>query len=233
VTSYSFLQPRVYILRNVFTKYSPKSKHLQATYVYWTVQHGDSWRIKDQLDVTYYFISLLMCSTCFGHLYIHHEELATMLLNYHIGHFVLGLLFVGDLVRLGLSSTCVAGFSLQHRYYSNPNKIVSDIKLVFYSSTIYKKCLLIFGSFIVLLQSQPFLMLYHKTSHSIKFIGYIIIFSTTDFGLSYCLIIFLWSSDPSYIHTDDAKQFCANYIIIYFVSYLSGDDFLLSRNVLH
>ena len=26
-----------------------------------------SWRIKDQLDVTCYFISLLMCSTCFGH----------------------------------------------------------------------------------------------------------------------------------------------------------------------
>ena len=25
------------------------------------------WRIKDQLDVTSYFISLLMCSTCFGH----------------------------------------------------------------------------------------------------------------------------------------------------------------------
>ena len=26
-----------------------------------------SWRIKDQLVVTCYFISLLMCSTCFGH----------------------------------------------------------------------------------------------------------------------------------------------------------------------
>jgi len=26
-----------------------------------------SWRIKDKLDVTCYFISLLMCSTCFGH----------------------------------------------------------------------------------------------------------------------------------------------------------------------
>jgi len=29
-----------------------------------------SWRIKDQLDVTCYFISLLMCSTCFRHSYI-------------------------------------------------------------------------------------------------------------------------------------------------------------------
>jgi len=36
-------------------------------YVYWTVHHCDSWRIKDQLYVTCYFISLLMCSTCFGH----------------------------------------------------------------------------------------------------------------------------------------------------------------------
>ena len=26
-----------------------------------------SWRMKDQLDVTCYFISLVMCSTCFGH----------------------------------------------------------------------------------------------------------------------------------------------------------------------
>ena len=90
----------------------------------------------------------------------------TVLLNYPIGHFVLG-------------SLCVAGFSLQHRHCSNPaapnlqhttnreqndrcgnsttqsqapddgyiyirtcwihkkwNKIASDIKLVFYSSTI-------------------------------------------------------------------------------------------------
>ena len=31
------------------------------------MHHCDSWRIKDQLDVTCYFISLLMCSTCFGH----------------------------------------------------------------------------------------------------------------------------------------------------------------------
>ena len=35
--------------------------------VYWTVHHCNSRRMKDQLDVTCYFISLLMCSTCFGH----------------------------------------------------------------------------------------------------------------------------------------------------------------------
>ena len=35
-----------------------------------------------------------------------------MLLNYHIRRFVLSSLCVGDLVRLGLSSARVAGFSL-------------------------------------------------------------------------------------------------------------------------
>ena len=35
--------------------------------VYWTMHHCNSWRMKDQLDVTCYFISLLMCSTRFGH----------------------------------------------------------------------------------------------------------------------------------------------------------------------
>ena len=50
--------------------------------------YSSSWRMKDQLDVTCYFISFLMCSTCFGHSYIHHQELATVLLNYHIGCLV-------------------------------------------------------------------------------------------------------------------------------------------------
>ena len=36
-----------------------------------------------------------MCSTCFGHLYIHHQELATILLNYHIGRIILGSMCVG------------------------------------------------------------------------------------------------------------------------------------------
>ena len=64
---------------------------------------------KDQLDVTCYFISLLMCSTCFGHHYIHHQELATILLNYHIGRIVLGSMCVGVSVWLGWSGIRVAG----------------------------------------------------------------------------------------------------------------------------
>jgi len=49
---------------------------------------------------------------------------------------------VEDLVWLSWSGICVAGWSLQHRYLSETcwvhkkwNKIASDIKLVFYSST--------------------------------------------------------------------------------------------------
>ena len=35
---------------------------------------------KNQLDATYYFIVLLLGSTCFGHYYAHHQELATVML---------------------------------------------------------------------------------------------------------------------------------------------------------
>ena len=48
--------------------------------VYWTVHHCDNWRIKNQIDATYYFIVLLIGSTCFGHYYAHHQELATIML---------------------------------------------------------------------------------------------------------------------------------------------------------
>ena len=35
---------------------------------------------KNQLDATYYFIVLLIGSTCFGHYYAHHQELMTIML---------------------------------------------------------------------------------------------------------------------------------------------------------
>jgi hypothetical protein len=53
-------------------------------------------------------------------IYIHHQELATILLNYQIGRFVLGSMCVGVSVWLGLSGVRVAGFSLQHGHHSNP-----------------------------------------------------------------------------------------------------------------
>jgi hypothetical protein len=33
---------------------------------------------KNQLDVTEWFIALIICSTCFGHFYAHHQELETI-----------------------------------------------------------------------------------------------------------------------------------------------------------
>jgi len=36
-------------------------------------------REENQLDATECFIALIICSTCFGHLYAHHQELETML----------------------------------------------------------------------------------------------------------------------------------------------------------
>ena len=35
---------------------------------------------KNELDITYYFIVLLIGSTCFGHYYAHHQELTTLML---------------------------------------------------------------------------------------------------------------------------------------------------------
>jgi hypothetical protein len=52
--------------------------------------------MKDELDVTCCFISLL----CAQH--VHHQELATVLMNYHIGSLVLSSLCVGALVWLVL-----------------------------------------------------------------------------------------------------------------------------------
>ena len=36
------------------------------------------WEEENQLDATQCFIELVICSTCFGHLYAHHQELANI-----------------------------------------------------------------------------------------------------------------------------------------------------------
>jgi len=51
---------------------------------------------KIQLDATYYFLTLMLGSTCFGHHYAHHQELTTIAFGYHIGRLVLELLLVGS-----------------------------------------------------------------------------------------------------------------------------------------
>ena len=33
---------------------------------------------KNQLDASEWFIALIICSTCFGHFYVHHQELETI-----------------------------------------------------------------------------------------------------------------------------------------------------------
>ena len=43
---------------------------------------GDMGRRK-QLDVTQCFIVLVISSTCFGHVYTHHQELSTIMLVWH------------------------------------------------------------------------------------------------------------------------------------------------------
>jgi hypothetical protein len=42
------------------------------------------WEEENQLDVTQCFVELVICSTCFGHEYAHHQEPATILLVWHV-----------------------------------------------------------------------------------------------------------------------------------------------------
>ena len=42
------------------------------------------WEEESQLDATQCFIELVTCSTCFGHVYAHHQELTTILLVWHV-----------------------------------------------------------------------------------------------------------------------------------------------------
>jgi len=48
---------------------------------------------KNQLDATEWFIALIICATCFGHLYAHHQELETILL--FLPHMVCNALVAG------------------------------------------------------------------------------------------------------------------------------------------
>jgi len=64
---------------------------------------------KIQLDATYYFIMLMLSSTCFGHHYAHHQELTTLSFGYHIGRLVLELLLVGSKVQAGWMSVRTEG----------------------------------------------------------------------------------------------------------------------------
>jgi len=76
------------------------------TFVNWSY-YCINWRIKNQLDATYYFIVLLIGSTCFGHYYARHQELATVML--------ITTLVVSFLVCCRLEDSC----GLQPGHYSS------------------------------------------------------------------------------------------------------------------
>jgi hypothetical protein len=80
-------------------------KYLQWLLFRYTEQHRYSWcmfvraslskrREENQLDATEWFIALIICSTCFGHLYAHHQELETILVL--LLHMVCGGLVAGS-----------------------------------------------------------------------------------------------------------------------------------------
>jgi hypothetical protein len=50
-------------------------------------------REENQLDATEWVIALVICSTCFGHLYAHHQELETILVL--LPHVVCNALVAG------------------------------------------------------------------------------------------------------------------------------------------
>ena len=50
-------------------------------------------REENQLDAAECFIALIICSTCFGHLYAHHQELETILVL--LPHMVCNALVAG------------------------------------------------------------------------------------------------------------------------------------------
>jgi len=52
----------------------------------------------NQLDATEWYIALVICSTCFGHLYTHHQEFETIFVL--LPHMVCNVLVVGGR-RLG------------------------------------------------------------------------------------------------------------------------------------
>ena len=99
--------------------------------VYWTAHHCNSWRMKDQLDVTcyFFFFLLLMCKTNttqnqphqISHIQRTENKTTDVVIQQHSRR-----LLKMDIL---MSETCWA--------HNNWNKTASGIKLVFHSSTLH------------------------------------------------------------------------------------------------
>ena len=130
-----------YYVKHLILFYAARSglilKQIWESYVYWTVHHCDSWRIKDQLDVTCYFISLLMCSTCvagFSLQYGYHSTQPHRTSNTHrTKNYTTSVVIQQNSRKLLMMDILMSETCWAHKKW---NKIASDIKLVFYSSDI-------------------------------------------------------------------------------------------------
>ena len=109
--------------------------------VYWTVHRCNSWRMKDQLDVTCYFISLIMCSTYKlqqGDKIHHtkhtttHRKVTLMLKHPSLQNKTTDVVIHQHSRKLLKMDILMSETSWAHKKW---NKIARDIKLVFHSST--------------------------------------------------------------------------------------------------
>ena len=55
-----------------------KARECMTTSINLVTSYGIRVEKKNQLDATEWFIALIICSTCFGHFYAHHQELETI-----------------------------------------------------------------------------------------------------------------------------------------------------------
>ena len=122
-------------IRSHFRKFIPyravNTSCLESN-VYWTVHHCNSWRMKYQLDIICYFISLIMltneiptwCHLLFYFTYYADEWNTNLMSLAILFHLLCRKLLKIDIL---MSETCWA--------HNKWNKIASDIKLVFHSST--------------------------------------------------------------------------------------------------
>ena len=85
------------------------------------ISHGKTLQFKhreeNELDATECFIALIICSTCFGHLYAHHQELETVLVL--LPHMVCNALVAGGRL-LGTEQQAIR---LESHNFPHPGRI--------------------------------------------------------------------------------------------------------------